>query len=69
MIKSFELFNLDKKGNPITWSISYDDSSNWYTMSSGRVGGAITTTEPTYCEGKNQGLIMRFFHALMYLRS
>lgn len=55
MIKFFELFNLDKKGNPITWSISYDDSSNWYTMSSGRVGGAITTTEPTYCEGKNKG--------------
>lgn len=55
MIKEIKLFNLDKKANAITWYISYDTESNWYNMSSGRVDGAITTTEKSYCVAKNIG--------------
>lgn len=55
MIQETILYNLDKKGNPIQWSITFDDEDNWYTMTSGRVNGALTTTEKTYCKGKNVG--------------
>ena len=55
MEQTVQLYSLDKKGNPITWYITWDTESNWYTMSSGRVDGTITTTERTYCYGKNKG--------------
>lgn len=55
MIQSKTLYSLDKVGNPLQWTIEWDDTSNWYTMASGRVDGAITKTLPTYCTGKNKG--------------
>lgn len=55
MIQSKTLYSLDKKGNPLLWTIKWDDEDNWYTMSSGRVDGSITETKPTYCKGKNIG--------------
>lgn len=55
MIQSKTLYSLDKKGNPLMWSIKWDNEDNWYTMSSGRVDGAITETKPTYCKAKNIG--------------
>ena len=55
MYQLVQLYSLDKKGNPITWYITWDTESNWYTMSSGRVDGTITTTERTYCYSKNKG--------------
>lgn len=47
------LYKLDKKGKLIEWTIENDDRSYWTTT--GQVGGKLTKTLPTYCEGKNVG--------------
>lgn len=57
MLQTVTLYSLDKKGNALLWSINWDTEDNWYTMSSGRVSGAITTTEKTYCYAKNVGKV------------
>ena len=55
MIQNKTLYSLDKGGKPIQWTISWDDTENWYCTESGQVGGQLTKTEKTYCLGKNTG--------------
>jgi DNA ligase-1 len=55
MIQSKTLYSLDKKGCPISWTITWQEWSNWYSTTTGRVGGTMTTTKRTFCKGKNKG--------------
>lgn len=53
MADSKTLYSLDKAGNPIQWTITWED--DWYYTTSGRCDGQLTVTEKTYCKGKNKG--------------
>lgn len=47
------LYKLDKNNNVLVWTIHSNDKSWWTT--SGRKGGKLTSTLPTYVEQKNVG--------------
>lgn len=53
-MKSFPiLYKRAKTGSPQSWQIFVEDNQYW--TAAGQVGGVITKSEPTTCEGKNIG--------------